>query len=149
MNAQADTGRVNAENGQANEGGDGASSNANSSEVGSVERQARDSLFLSATLRVEGQATPITVRVRNLSNGGMMVDSNAILSPGQTVRTDLRGIGPVTGTVAWVEAGRAGVAFDDMVDPKMARYQGNPDAVAAVTPAPQIDERRPGLKPRG
>jgi hypothetical protein len=113
-----------------------------------IQRQAeRDSLFLSATIKVEGLAAPITVRVRNLSNGGMMIDGNTQLVPGQAVSTDLRGIGPVTGMIAWVEAGRAGVAFDDMVDPKMARSP----SVGSETPvvkAPKIVDRRPGLKPR-
>jgi hypothetical protein len=114
-----------------------------------IKRQAqRESLFLSATLRVQGLAGPITVRVRNLSNGGMMVDGNAQLTPGQLVETELRGIGPITGMIAWVEAGRAGVAFDDMVDPKMARAPvATPDP--AIIKAPKIYDRRPGLKPRG
>lgn len=114
-----------------------------------IKRQAqRDSLFLSATLQVLGLAAPITVRVRNLSNGGMMIDGHALLIPGQSVETELRGIGPVTGMIAWVEAGRAGVAFDDMVDPKMARSQpAAPDAT--IMKAPKIHNRRPGLKPRG
>jgi hypothetical protein len=113
-----------------------------------IKRQAqRDSLFLSATLRVQGLAAPITVRVRNLSNGGMMVDGNMMLVPGQSVEADLRGIGPITGMVAWVEAGRAGVAFDDMVDPKKARFPtATPDP--AIMKAPKIHDRRPGLKPR-
>ncbi|CAN5261800.1 hypothetical protein BH09PSE3_BH09PSE3_05770 [soil metagenome] len=114
-----------------------------------IKRQAqRDSLFLSATIKVQGLATPITVRVRNLSNGGMMIDGNARLVPGQSVETDLRGIGPVSGIVAWVEAGRAGVAFDDMVDPKLARYQVGTAQDPAITKAPVIYDRRPGLKPR-
>jgi hypothetical protein len=112
-----------------------------------IKRQAeRDSLFLTATLQVQGLASPITVRVRNLSNGGMMIDGNALLMPGQSVETDLRGIGPVTGMIAWVEAGRAGIAFDDMVDPKMARTPvAKPDPT--ILKAPKITDRRPGLKP--
>lgn len=114
-----------------------------------MKRQAqRDSLFLRAMLQVQGIASPISVRVRNLSNGGMMIDGHALLVPGQSVETELCGIGPVTGMIAWVEAGRAGVAFDDMVDPKMARSQTSmPDA--KIMKAPKIYERRPGLKPQG
>jgi hypothetical protein len=115
-----------------------------------AQRQAeRDSLFLRATLYVEGIAAPIDVRVRNLSNGGMMVDGNSLMMPGQAVQTELRGIGPVTGTIAWVEAGRAGVAFEDMVDPKMARSQINAVPEATIMKAPKSSDRRPGLKPRG
>jgi hypothetical protein len=107
----------------------------------------RDSLFLSATLKVTGIASPMTVRVRNLSNGGMMIDGNAMLVPGQAVQTELRGIGAITGVIAWVEAGRAGVAFDDMVDPKLARSQPTPPD-PAILKAPEVELRRPGLKPK-
>lgn len=114
-----------------------------------AQRQAeRDSLFLRATVHVEGIASPIDVRVRNLSNGGMMIDGHSLMMPGQAVRTELRGIGPVTGMIAWVEAGRAGVAFDDMVDPKMARSQINVVPEPTIMKAPKINDRRPGLKPR-
>jgi hypothetical protein len=115
-----------------------------------AQRQAeRDSLFLRATLQVQGIAAPINVRVRNLSNGGMMVDGNSLMMPGQSVQTELRGIGPVTGIIAWVEAGRAGVAFDDIVDPKMARSQVNAAPEATIMKAPKTNDRRPGLKTRG
>jgi hypothetical protein len=114
-----------------------------------AQRQAeRDSLFLRATLQVQGIAGPINVRVRNLSNGGMMIDGNSLMMPGQLVQTELRGIGPVTGVIAWVEAGRAGVAFDDMVDPKMARSQVTAVPEAAIMKAPKTNDRRPGLKTR-
>jgi hypothetical protein len=42
----------------------------------SKRKDARSSLFLSAVITVADTAAPVTVRVRNLSEGGMMVDSN-------------------------------------------------------------------------
>jgi hypothetical protein len=109
-------------------------------------RQAeRDSLFLTATMKVHGLAAPVTVRVRNLSNGGMMIDGNGMMMPGQAIETELRGIGPVTGVIAWVEAGRAGVAFDEQVDPKMARSQPAP-IHPRILKIPLASPRRPGLK---
>jgi hypothetical protein len=122
--------------------------NAKAKILGAQRQAERDSLFLRATLHVQGIASPIDVRVRNLSNGGMMVDGNSLMMPGQAVKTELRGIGPVTGMIAWVEAGRAGVAFDDMVDPKMARSQIAVVPEAAIMKAPKVDDRRPGLKTR-
>ena len=114
------------------------------------ERKAqRDSLFLSAVLRVEGVSTPVTVRVRNLSNGGMMVDGHALFARGQAVDAELRGIGSVSGMIAWVEAGRAGVSFDDAIDPKLARTPLSSGHDAQILKAPKIYDRRPGLKARG
>lgn len=123
--------------------------NAKAKIIGAQRQAERDSLFLRATLHVQGIAGAVDVRVRNLSNGGMMVDGNSLMMPGQAVKTELRGIGPVTGIIAWVEAGRAGVAFDDMVDPKMARSQIAVVPETAIMKAPKIDDRRPGLKTRG
>lgn len=122
--------------------------NAKANILGAQRQAERDSLFLRATLHVQGIASPIDVRVRNLSNGGMMIDGNSLMMPGQAVKTELRGIGLVTGMIAWVEAGRAGVAFDDMVDPKMARSQIAVVPEAAIMKAPKTDDRRPGLKTR-
>jgi hypothetical protein len=109
---------------------------------------ARDSLFLTSEVTVEGAVKPVTVRVRNLSAGGMMIDTNAIFHEGAVVETDLRGIGPVAGKIAWIIEDRAGVAFDKEIDPKSARAP-----VAAAKPrvlfTPQPDRsRRPGLKLR-
>jgi PilZ domain len=109
---------------------------------------ARDSLFLSAEVTVAGARKPVTVRVRNLSAGGMMVDGNAIFHEGAIVSADLRGIGAVSGRIAWVMEERAGVAFDEEIDPKEARAP----VTAAKPPVlftPQPDRsRRPGLKIR-
>ena len=120
-----------------------------STESTAKKRQAaRDSLFLSTDVTVAGARKPVTVRVRNLSPGGMMIDSNAIFHEGVTISADLRGIGAVSGKIAWIMEERAGVAFDEEIDPKEARAP-----VAAMRPTvlftPQLDRsRRPGLKIR-
>lgn len=90
----------------------------------------RDSLFLSATIRraVEPSHEPVPVRVRNLSSVGMMAEHNDRCLPGDHVTVDIRGIGPVTGKVAWVQNGRVGVSFDVEVDPKRARKPVGPTA---------------------
>lgn len=106
----------------------------------------RDSLFLSATLVIEGISRPVTVRVRNLSNGGMMVDGHSAFADGQTIEAELRGIGLVTGSVAWTESGRAGIAFDHEVDPKKARYIMRPVERVDLVQAPRSYGRRPGLR---
>jgi len=91
--------------------------------AGSRRTAARDSLFLSATIRRKGEPETgvIPVRVRNLSAIGMMADHNDFSLPGEEVIVTLRGIGSVAGKVAWVRNGRMGVEFDREVDPKLAR----------------------------
>lgn len=81
----------------------------------------RDSLFLMATMRVDGSETDHRVKVRNLSAGGMMIESELQLARGTRISVDLRNIGWVHGAVAWVQETRSGIAFDTAVDPKLAR----------------------------
>jgi hypothetical protein len=98
---------------------------------------ARDSLFLLADIRVEHKAEAHRVRVRNLSDGGMMGEGQLRVQRGHRVSVELRNIGAVAGTVAWVQDNRFGVAFDEEVDSQMARrpLQGTEDPAAVVTPA--------------
>ncbi|MCU6452795.1 PilZ domain-containing protein [Sphingomonas sp. A2-49] len=88
---------------------------------GSQRSRARDSLFLMAPLRFEDEESVREVRVRNLSEGGLMVDCPRVRDPGTPVVLDLRGIGEVTGKVAWCTEGRIGIALDRPIDPMRAR----------------------------
>lgn len=97
----------------------------------SQEARARDSLFLLADLTVEATNEQHKVKVRNLSAGGMMVESDIEVSQGQRIVVDLRNIGPVRGQIAWVRSGRFGVAFDRSINPKLAR---KPVGAPAETP---------------
>lgn len=81
----------------------------------------RDSLFVLADLRIDGADTGERVKVRNLSAGGMMADGAVKVLRGMPVSINLRNIGWVEGTVAWVQDGRFGIAFRDEIDPKIAR----------------------------
>lgn len=80
---------------------------------------ARDSLFLVATLRI-GMGE-VQVRVRNLSEGGLMAEYAEPVETGAPVEVDLRGIGWTRGRVAWSAEKRIGIAFDRSIDPKLAR----------------------------
>jgi PilZ domain len=82
---------------------------------------ARDSLFLLADIRVEKNAEPHRVRVRNLSDGGMMGEGNLRVQRGHRLTIDMRNIGAVGGTVAWVQDNRFGIAFDEEIDSQKAR----------------------------
>ncbi len=81
----------------------------------------RDSLFLMADMRVDGEAGEHRVKVRNLSAGGMMGEGRVRVSRGNLVVINIRNVGWVDGTVAWVQDDRFGVAFIDEIDPKLAR----------------------------
>ena len=93
-------------------------------EVAALSRGAdRDSLFLQAGLILPGDADPVTVRVRNLSPGGMLAEANVKVVQGAAVEVDLRNVGPVAGRVIWVGEGKFGIAFDRQVDPQAVRRQ--------------------------
>ena len=82
---------------------------------------ARDSLFLLADIRVEQNAEVCRVRVRNLSDGGMMGEGQLRVQRGHRLTIELRNIGAVGGTVAWVQDNRFGIAFDEEIDSQKAR----------------------------
>ncbi len=81
----------------------------------------RDSLFLLAQVRVDGQDKVARVKVRNLSAGGMMAEGEIKVMRGARVEVELRNVGWVDGTVAWCQDNRFGIAFVDDIDPKVVR----------------------------
>lgn len=81
----------------------------------------RDSLFLLAQLRVDGQETVSRVKVRNLSAGGMMAEGDSKVVRGSLVAVELRNLGWVEGSVAWKQDNRFGIAFVDEIDPAVVR----------------------------
>src|SRR5689334_10028679 len=72
---------------------------------------ARDSLMLAAQFRIADREVT-QVRVRNLSSGGLMAEYAQPISTGTPVDVDVRGVGWVSGRIAWSAEGRVGVAFD-------------------------------------
>jgi len=105
----------------------------------------RDSLMLSAEVAVEGAAQTARVRVRNLSAGGMMAEGDVAAKRGHKITVNLRNIGKVEGTVAWVQDNRFGIAFVDSIDPKLARA---PVASGTRDPASPRFTRTPVAEPR-
>ena len=81
----------------------------------------RDSLFVMADLRIDGLEGEHRIRVRNLSSGGLMAEGAFKVRRGQDIWVNVRNIGWVEGTVAWVHETRFGIAFRDEVDPRVAR----------------------------
>jgi hypothetical protein len=82
---------------------------------------ARDSLFVLARLRLAGQSEERRVRVRNLSSGGLMAEGDFRVVSGEPVSIEIRNLGWVDGTVAWVQANRFGIAFAEEIDPQAVR----------------------------
>lgn len=81
----------------------------------------RDSLFLLTVLSSPQGVNLGTARVRNLSATGMMADCERPFAKGDRVSMTLRGVGTVTGTIAWAKDDRVGIAFDEAIDPQLAR----------------------------
>lgn len=85
----------------------------------------RDSLFLLANIRIEQDDEQHRVRVRNLSDGGMMGEGSVKVQRGNRVAVELRNVGQVEGSVAWVQDHRFGIAFDAEIDSQLARAPAN------------------------
>ena len=106
-------------------------------------------MFLMADLRLEGQDEDHRVKVRNLSNGGMMAEGKVRVVSGAPVRVNLRNVGWVEGTVAWIQDTRFGVAFREAIDAKLARVQSSGELLELpryVRPV-LLDERARGAAP--
>ena len=69
----------------------------------------RDSLFLTAELTLADGGGSIRVKVRNLSDGGMMAEADLYVERGMRLAVDLRNVGRVTGSVAWTQDNRFGI----------------------------------------
>jgi hypothetical protein len=110
---------------------------------------ARDSLFLLAEIRIEQTAEIHRVRVRNLSDGGMMGEGNLRVQRGHRLTIDLRNIGSINGTVAWVQDNRFGIAFDEEIDSQKARrpLQNGDDAPIGIVEASWAHRAPPPPEP--
>jgi len=111
---------------------------------------ARDSLFIMADLRVDGQDGEHRLKVRNLSAGGLMAEGAVKVGRGDSVEVALRNAGWVRGTVAWVQDSRFGVAFAEEIDPKAVRgAAGNqPAADSLILKRPWTSPSLPNVPPR-
>ncbi|MBS0475699.1 MAG: PilZ domain-containing protein [Proteobacteria bacterium] len=82
---------------------------------------ARDSLFVMAELRIDGAPGEYRVRVRNLSAGGLMAEGVQNVQRGRVVWINVRNVGWVEGSIAWIQDNRCGIAFRDEIDPLVVR----------------------------
>lgn len=87
-------------------------------------KEGRENLFLLAEMRVEQDSNVHPVKVRNLSPSGMMGEGLVRVTRGSRLTVDFNQIGPVSGSVAWVQDDRFGVAFDEEIDWRLIPVEG-------------------------
>ena len=96
-------------------------------------RAPRHGLIRLATLKWEGRELP--VRLRNISAGGALLESERGLAPGSSVELDLAGCGLLKAEVRWSQAGRLGVRFDEEFDLcRLASTRNPPASVKMLRP---------------
>jgi hypothetical protein len=85
----------------------------------------RNSLFLTAHCRVPDQGMEMTVKLRNISPEGLMAEGPGAPC-GALVELDLRNIGKVEGSVAWVQDNRFGIVFAHEIDVERVKHPPSP-----------------------
>lgn len=75
-----------------------------------------------------------------------MAEGAVLAMRGLVVWVNLRNIGWVEGSIAWVQENRFGIAFRDEIDPKLARA---PEAKKAANDGLLIHRPTPALTARG
>ena len=100
-------------------------------------RSRRSPVLLTATVEVAGEA--VSVKLRNLSEEGALIEGDQLPVEGSTsyfVRKDLR----VESRIVWVQGRYAGVAFDKPLKPEDVLRN-----VPKPRPTAKVEFRRPGL----
>jgi hypothetical protein len=105
----------------------------------------RDSLFLVGTLTPEGTEVAHPIRIRNLSATGMMAEGKFLGQIGQIVVIEIKALGRINGSIAWVTDGRMGIAFANAIDPQVARQPVGKQVLDMPDFLRQQSPRRPGL----
>jgi diguanylate cyclase (GGDEF)-like protein len=91
---------------------------------GAVEREPRVALFRRGLLSSEGHAH--SVRVRNISSGGAMIEIDPDAKISNAVILQLSATEQFSGTVRWASDRRIGVAFDTRIDvTRFGRHEGD------------------------
>ena len=101
-------------------------------------RTRRSHVLMAASIEAGG--VTVAVKLRNLSKEGALVEGGQLPAVGSPVIFRKKELN-LAGRVAWVTAGRAGIAFDTLLDPEAVLRH-----VPATKPQPKLDFRRPGIR---
>ncbi len=105
----------------------------------------RDSLFMLGDIVFETTGEREQVKIRNLSRGGMMAESERPLPLDTRVWVDLPNVGLAPGVVSWSRGRRIGITFDEAIDPAKVRFQlGNGGGTPSYARAPLFPARNHG-----
>ena len=104
-------------------------------------RKARRShVLMAASLETDGGV--VAVKMRNLSTEGVLIEADRLPTVGSVILFRKKELA-LAGRIAWVTGRRAGIAFDQLLDPEaVLRHVPSPRARAP------LDFRRPPLKSR-
>lgn len=101
-------------------------------------RARRSHVLMSASIEADG--VTVAVKLRNLSPEGALVEGNQLPAVGSVVTFRKKELN-LPGYIAWITAGRAGIAFDAKLDPVAVMRH-----VPRSKPLPKLDFRRPRIK---
>ena len=105
-------------------------------------REPRHRLMRRAITCIDGET--MEVKLRNISSMGAQVECPASVAPGMDVVIDIVGVGPITGTVRWAQAGKFGVQFGQQFDlGRLAPKREKPQDVTMLRPG-YLDRREAG-----
>ena len=106
-------------------------------------RSERANVILMAT--IESAARPIIrVRVSNLSANGALVIGDGLAPAETAIVFHCNGLA-IESWISWSDAGRAGIAFAEEVDPDRLTHRETPQA-AIIKDTRAVDFRRPGFR---
>lgn len=101
----------------------------------------RNQILMLAQLRLDGVSEPLTIRVRDLSAGGLRAHYAGPRLSRVRLAVEIRNLGWIPGSVAWQDGAHIGIRFDNPIDPEATRIAvtGN---LAAPVPSPAVNQRR-------
>lgn len=108
----------------------------------------RDSLFLMADLRLHADDALFRVKLRNISDSGLLAEGAVRAVRGQKVSIALANVGTVEGTVAWTAGDRCGIAFDATIDASQVRFPVSEVDLPEVPATPATPAAPQGSKVR-
>ena len=96
-------------------------------------REPRHRLMRRATAMINDFEEEI--RLRNISITGALVECRRPLTPGQQLKINIVGVGPVSGTIKWAGNGKAGIQFEHEFDlGRLAPKKEKLNEVTMLTP---------------